>query len=110
MFTTLFTDHLSTCSDRHPAVSVWVYRTAPPTDGADGDVGGLAGRAVAEAGDGAVVGGGRHQTGHRQNVRGGRLRLAGLKETSRHQTLNIQSGADGSAVASVTTGESSTSR
>ena len=65
-------------------------RAAPPTDGADGDVGGPAGRAVAEAGDAAVVGGGRHQPGHRQHVRGGGLRLAGLKETRRHRALDIQ--------------------
>lgn len=43
----------------------------------------LAGRAVAEAGDGAVVGGGGHQPGHRHHVRAGRLRLPSLKETTR---------------------------
>lgn len=55
---------------------------APPTDGGDGDVCRLAGRAVAEAGDAAVVGGRGHQPGHRHHVRVGCLRLLGLKETT----------------------------
>ena len=52
----------------------------PPTDGADGDVRRPAGRAVAEAGDGAVVAGRWCQTRNCQDVGGGGQRLTGLKE------------------------------
>lgn len=48
------------------------------TGGGDGDVRGPAGRAVADAGHAAVVGGGRRQPRHRQHVGGGGEGLLGL--------------------------------
>ena len=53
--------------------------TAPPTHSGDGDVCGLAGRAVAEADDGAVVGGRGRQTRNGHQVRSDGLRLPRLK-------------------------------
>lgn len=52
----------------------------PPTNGADADVCGFAGRAVAEAGDGAVVAGRWYQTRNGHHVRGGGLWLEGLRK------------------------------
>lgn len=51
-----------------------------PTGRADGDVGRLARGTVAEAGDGAVVGGGGRQARDGDDVGGGGLRLGGLRE------------------------------
>ena len=54
---------------------------APPTGGGDSDMCRLARRVVAEAGDGAVVGGGGHQARHRHHVGVRHLWLPSLKET-----------------------------
>lgn len=63
------------------------WDAAPPTGGGDADVRRSAGRAVAEAGDGAVVGGRRHQPRNGHHVGAGRLRLLGLKKRLVLKTL-----------------------
>lgn len=59
----------------------------PPTNGSDADVCGFAGRAVAEAGDGAVVAGRWYQTRNGDHVGGGGLRLKGLRKRKKRSDL-----------------------
>lgn len=59
----------------------------PPTNGADADVCGFAGRAVAEAGNGAVVAGRWYQTRNGDHVGGGGLRLKGLRKRKKRSDL-----------------------